>query len=312
MHTRLATLDDTLAISALVRQRIERWQRLDDDGNVEDLPYDDLSIYERWLHGGAWMSVETAALWLSHLLRGAGIPLVLEDDASQMRGYAEIFAGDEPEPYGTHWHLAKLITAPDDDDARHAMMQQLLDRAAEVGRLTVASTAYDEQTLEFYKRYAFSQIETVKQVNISAKGGSVGFYRATPHTDTDYEQIRGWHMPIGRTHNARFHWETHWANLWEALPRMRDRRTHRQHFSASGQQAYVCCQQQLYDPRSAHIYCWTPKTLSSQLINAIRDWAYREGYRTLILEVDADTAAVLGETEDTPRQQAIFMRKTHT
>ena len=62
MQIRQATLDDTRAISKLFCAGIERWQRMDAQGRVEDLSYEQLTIYERWLHGGAWLSIETAAL----------------------------------------------------------------------------------------------------------------------------------------------------------------------------------------------------------------------------------------------------------
>ena len=54
---REAIMDDTAAISALFRQQVNVWQRFDADGRVEELPYEKLTIYERWLHGGAWMSI---------------------------------------------------------------------------------------------------------------------------------------------------------------------------------------------------------------------------------------------------------------
>lgn len=49
-------------ISALFRARIGVWQRLDETGRVEDMPYEALTLVERWLHGGAWMSIETGAI----------------------------------------------------------------------------------------------------------------------------------------------------------------------------------------------------------------------------------------------------------
>ena len=62
MRVRQATLDDTQQIVALFSGRVPVWQRLGERGQVEDLPYDALTIYERWLHGGAWMSLETGAI----------------------------------------------------------------------------------------------------------------------------------------------------------------------------------------------------------------------------------------------------------
>lgn len=308
MQIRQATLDDTRAISDLFRHRIERWQRMNPSGQVDDLPYAELSIYERWLHGGPWMSLETGALWLSHLIQSRILPLVLED-SGDLRGYAVAYPGDEPQPFGSHWHIGELMTVPDDDDTHDALLQELIQRAEPAGRITVSCTAYDDTTQALYKRYAFSAVQTVQQVQVSAQGGSVGFYKVTPHPQADYEQIRGWRMPLGRTESARQHWNELWPALWEAIPRMSDRRLHRLHFSVSGQVAFVCCQQQLYNPRSARVYCWTPKPMSSQLLNAIRDWAYKEGYRTLILEVSEAIAEMLGDHDDTPRQQMIFLRQ---
>jgi GNAT superfamily N-acetyltransferase len=307
MQIRQATLDDTRAISDLFRRRIERWQRMNPSGQVDDLPYAELTIYERWLHGGPWMSLETAALWLSHLNQQGVQLLVLEDDG-YLRGYAEAYPGDEPEPFGRHWHIGQLITVPDDDTARDALLQALLDRAQDIGRITASCTAHDRATQNFYKRYAFHDVENVQQVQVSAQVGSVGFYQVTDHAPADYEQLTGWRMPLGRTQSARQHWEEQWPALWQSMPRMSERRTHRLHMSASGQVAFVCFQQQLYNPRSVRVYCWTPKPLSSQLLNAIRDRAYKEGYRTLILDVSESIAEMLGDHEDTPRQQQLFLR----
>jgi hypothetical protein len=276
-------------------------------GQVDDLPYAELTIYERWLHGGPWMSLETGALWLSHLIRGDVLPLVLED-SGHLRGYAEAYPGQEPEPFGRHWHIGQPVTVPDDDDARDALLQELIQRAESAGRMTASCTAYDEATQALYKRYAFSAVQSVQQVQVSARGGSVGFYKVTAHPQADYDQLDGWHMPLGRTQSARQHWEELWPALWDAIPRMKERQLHRLHFSASGQVAFVCYQQQLYNPRSARVYCWTPKPMSSQLLNAIRDRAHKEGYRTLILEVRETIAEMLGDHEDTPRQQTIFLR----
>ena len=80
MLVRQARLDDTRAIVRLFKSRIPKWQRLNPQGQVEDLPYEDLTIYERWLHGGAWMTLETGVLWLSHLLSGHGLAHVVEVD----------------------------------------------------------------------------------------------------------------------------------------------------------------------------------------------------------------------------------------
>jgi hypothetical protein len=309
MQIRQATLDDVQGIHYLFRAQIDRWQRMTESGQVEDLSYEQLSIYERWLHGGAWMAVETGAIWLSHLLRGAGTPLVLVD-SHQVMGYVETYSGNEPEPYQIHTHLGALIASNESvDDGREILLQHILTQAGKGTRITVSSTPYDEERLAFYKRYGFVEMPQVKQFNISAASGSIGFYQANEHLNADPNQIKGWMMPVGRRESARCHWEQLWANLWQGIPEVINRRTHRQRFSASGQEAFVYLQQHLYIPRAAEVSCWTAKPLSGQLVSAIRDWAYKQGYRTLMMTVNDATAKALGgDTESTPYQHLTLGR----
>ncbi len=136
-------------------------------------------------------------------------------------------------------------------------------------------------------------VSRVVRLSLAAKTGQV-FYRAVEHPNADAAQINEWYMPVGRLGSARQQWETLWPRLWNAIPQIRERRTHRLHVAAAGQEAFICCQQQLYDPRSADVYCWSPKPLSGQLVTAIRDWSHREGYRTLVMAVAPDTVKTLG------------------
>lgn len=307
MQFRQATLDDTAVIGTLMRSNIQRWQRVDAGGRVEDLPYEALSIYERWLHGGAWMSVETAALWLSHLLRGAGTPLLICDD-DQLVGYAELFVNDEAAPAGHHLHLGRLVLK--DDTLHDAVLQHLLERAVPHGQLSVVVSKYDETSLQRYQRYAFREVQTVQDMIVSAQGASVGFYKVSEYPNADSAQIKGWHMPIGRSGSPRQQWETLWADLWAAVPEIVEQTIHRLRFSAAGLDALVCVQKTLYAARTADVYCWTSKPISGQLVAAIRDWTYKQGYRTLRLTIDPKLQKLLGnDVEQTPQQHILFVRE---
>jgi hypothetical protein len=308
LEVRQATLDDTAAISRLFRQRVDIWQRLDAQGHVEEPPYDDLTIYERWLHGGPWMSIETSAIFLSHLLKHRVLALVAESDG-EITGYAEAYPGSEPAPYGTHLHLGHLLA--DDAPARHALMTHVIDESSAYGgRLTVAFSAYDRETRGLYESYQMQPLVQIQQVSLPASTGQ-SFYKATPHSDDDPAQIAGWHMIIGRWESARQHWETLWPRLWDAVPEITARRTHRLRFSAAGQDAFLICQQLLYTPRSADIFCWSPKPLTSQLLVAIRDWAHRENYRTLVLSLGPDTVRLVSaEAETMPYRQDVYLLET--
>ncbi len=293
-HIRQAKLDDTTAISQLFRAHIQTWQRLGAQGRVEDVPYDALTIYERWLHGGAWMSVETGAIHLSHLLRGAGIPLVAET-GGQITAYTELYEGVEPAPFGAHLSVTHPTLHPDFAGAglEKALLQAARDLVAQrKGERLLVSVALPE-IQRFYESQGLRAQATFRRYSLPAKTGQ-GFYKTSEHLDPNPAQIRGWYMPIGRLGSARQQWETLWPRTWDAVAEIRQRRTHRLKFNAAGQDAFVCCQQQLYVERSADVFCWSPRPLTSQLLTAIRDWSHREGYRTLVLFVPEETATILG------------------
>lgn len=292
---RTATLDDTQAVGAVARARVGVWQRLDAAGAVQDVDYAALTVYERWLHGGPWMSVETGALQLSRLLLGAGIPLVVLDDGGRVVGYAELYSGREPTPYGHHLHIGALHALPDDPDARDALVTAALEhgKRLKAARLTVNLAANDDALHTFYARHGLRQIDEVQRMMLAAKQGQV-FYKATDHRNADPALIDNWCMHIGRLGSARYQWETLWPPTWNAIAEVRERKTHRLNFSAAGNDAFVFIRQQLYLPRFADVFAWTPKPPSGQLITAVRDWAHREGYRKLVLPVVTSSVKTLG------------------
>lgn len=299
IHIRQARLDDTAAISTLFRSHMRTWQRLNEQGQVEDVAYDALTIYERWLHGGAWMSIETGAIHLSHLLCGAGVPLVAEV-ANRLAGYTELYTGTEPAPLGRHLSMNQPTVHPDfvDIGLEAALLSAAREQveAQQCQRLLVYVALPELQA--FYAQQGLTERTVARRFNLPARTGQ-GFYQTMEHLDPAPEQIRGWYMPVGCSASARQQWETLWPRTWDAIPEMRLRGTQRLQFNASGQEAFVCCRQQLYVERNAEVYCWSPRPLSKQLLTAIRDWAHREGYRTLVMTVLDETAKTLG-TEAEP------------
>lgn len=307
IQVRPARLDDSVAISSLHRTHIQTWQRLDSAGRVEDVAYDALGIYARWLHGGAWMSVETGAIQLCHLLRGAGYPFVAEADG-QIVGYTEAYISDEPAPYSRHLHMAAPCLHPDraPEPIYTALLQALitLGQHKQIKRLTLSSAIKDDQA--FYEAQGFRALSQLSRFTVPARAGQ-GFYRTVENPNPDAEQIKGWYMPLGRFASARQHWENLWEARWDAIPEIRQQKTHRLRFNAAGQDALIYCQQQLYVPRAADVYCWSPKPLTTQLLTALRDWSHREGYRSLVMLVPEDTISKLGaEAEPDGYRQTIY------
>ncbi len=308
-HIRAARLDDTHAIAVLFQNQIPVWQRMTPGGGVESLPYDALTIYERWTHGGPWMSDETAAIHLSRLLRGAGMTLLAESTSSgEITAYAELYPGDEPEPFGAHLHLGQLIWR--EDHQAQILLRALIDLAqSSGGKLTVSlPTGVSDDTAGLYRDLRLEPLSTVQRYHLPARTGQ-GFYKVNEHPQSSAAQVDGWQMPVGRLESARQHWEELWPRTWEILPETNNRQIHRLAISASGHEAFLCCKQQI-NPRSADVYVWSARKLSPPLLTAIRDWAHRHNYRTLSCVVTAEGAKILGaEAEADPVSRTTYSVK---
>lgn len=305
---RLARLEDCEQIAALAQAQVSIWQRWDARGRVEDVTYSALSIYERWLHGGVWMSLETAAIHLGRLLLGAGYAWVAERDGTVV-GYLEAYHGVEPEPFGAHFHIGALIL--ESDIAHNGVDRQLVDavkaqaRVLKCIRLETTTTA-GEAALRVFNEMNAQPIANLQRYSLPARTGQ-GLYQSVVDTSADAKAMAGWMMPLGRGTSARQAWEMHWLPTWDVLTPLRER-MHRLRFSASGQESYVVFQRGLYDPRVVEIACWTPRALSNALLMALRDWSHREGYRTLSLLVPEEAIKALGgEAEADGYTQTVWM-----
>lgn len=306
MLVRQATLDDARGIVALFSERVSVWQRLNARGRVEDLPYDALSIYERWLHGGAWMSLETGAIWLSHVLSGDGLAYVLDADGRTL-AYAEAFPNRELTPMGAHLHLAEILVEDDAADAvHHQLADAILADARAAGKLSVAYPDYSSDKATYYRKYfGAGEAFRLKRYTINAQLGQ-SFYKSQEYSKTDASQIDGWALAVGRMTSPRALWESEWIEHWSGIPQIIERGKRRHYINASGHEALVCFHQQLYDARKADVYCWSPRHLSTQLLVAIRDMGHRLGFRALTLALPRASAELLpADTTADPNQQVI-------
>jgi hypothetical protein len=290
MPVRQARLDDTHAISQMFRARIPVWQRLDADSRVQTVAYDDLTVAERWGHGGHWMSVETGAIYLNHLLLGAGIPLVSWDGATgEINGYTEAYASIEGDPVGSSLHIARLLSA--NERVADALLGALYEQA--VQRKLPAMTVTQPHDADLPDEVETETVASVTRYSLGAREGQV-FYSARPLEHADAGQIATWWMPVGRISSARCQWELLMPRLFETLPERAGIPHDRIRLTAGGFEAILYVEARPHDLRSADVSIWTPKALQPPIITALRDWAAKKGYRTLSMIVTEAAAKALG------------------
>lgn len=279
---RQATLADAASITALHNATITAWTRRLASGEPVPAEYDELSLYERWLNGGPWSSVEMCAVHLANLLRGDdGIPLVAEV-GGRVSAEAEIFIGREPEPFGYHLNVSKLTVHPDyvDSGVASALLTyvQQMGEAIRCKRLTVADGEPNAALLEHHQ---FSRAHSGQQIILSAREGRV-FYQASELRAFDPALIEGWHMPLGRYQNARQEWDRLAPGFWNSVPEIVETEVERLHFLVTGHEAYALMQQDRDLPARVHAFVWSKRPVKGLLVMTLCDWARRHNYSEII------------------------------
>lgn len=295
INVRLATLADTVAITEIHKSDVAQWERIGADGSPIPTPYESLSLFERWQHGGAWLSIETCAVHLHRLLAGAGIALVAELDG-EVLAEAEVYENDEMSPYGHYLDLAVIAVRSDYQRAGlgTALINYIIDmaRLMKCERVTVTNAV----ARDFYLAHRFRHVRSGHAIRFSAQEGRA-MYQATQLTDRNYETIKGWHMPLGRYNSSHQEWDRLFPQQWAAgIPELINIGSAQVKLSVAGQNAILAVRDSDEidsQPGDGRLVCWSPKPLSTPLFTAIRDWAHRNGYRHLVSYVMDNEASSL-------------------
>ena len=157
IRVRVASLDDVKGIVEVHCSSISRWVRYINGREVE-ARYDDLTVAERWSHGGPWMSVETCAVHINNLLVSDQYPLVAELDG-RIVGELELYIGEERGLLGKCGYIDVLEVHREyrGRGIGRALVKKAVEIAEEQGCDTVAVWPAKE-AVEFYKKCGISDI----------------------------------------------------------------------------------------------------------------------------------------------------------
>jgi GNAT superfamily N-acetyltransferase len=294
---RQALLKDAQGITQVYRSLISRWTAINTDGSRVEAEYDDLSLYQRWQHGGAWLSVETCSVWTGHLLQHSdGIPLVVEQDG-EIVGHAEVFIAHEADPYGEHINISTLCVR---QDVQHQGIGRALvtyiEEMAQVLGCRQVTAAYAEPAA-FWIKIGFEPLQARQRIRLPAMEGRV-FYKARDLNEDTPDQIRGWFMPLGRFQNAREEWERMYWLMWNGVPELVEAQWHRLFIDLTGQPSILHLHQHDDDPATVTARLWTKYAPTSHIISAVRDRAARLGYQQITTLVDANLRPTLTDAID--------------
>lgn len=282
LRIRPATLADAAAVTAIHCSHVETWRR---GGKGEPVSYEALSLYERWLHGGPWMSVETCAVHLNRWLR-AGHPVLVAEVGGRVVGEAEFVENPEPPPYGPALHLSLLFVHArwQGQGVGRALVEAGAGLAKERGRLSL--TTQPERTAEpFYARVGFEPWLWLREWQAETLKGDAPLM-VDPALHAPYPEGTGVVLRAGRYQCGRQAWDDLLPHL--ALPELQRLPWGRWRvLLPDGGGAWLGVSAQPLEPSQADGFIWAPPQADlGVLVETVQHLAGRLGfaYVDLLLE----------------------------
>lgn len=150
---RLASLDDASAVVGVYCSDVERWL----DSRGKSRRYEELSVAERFMHGGPWMSIETCSVHLNYLLTHGQYPLVAEVNG-RVVGELELIVGPD-DVLGMTAHIDVLMVHR--EHRRRGIGRALVEKAREIGEARgcdALSVCAERRAVGFYQRLGLRRV----------------------------------------------------------------------------------------------------------------------------------------------------------
>lgn len=149
---RTAGLDDVVGIHEVHKSDISEWRHLDGSPAA----FERLSVLERYLHGGPWMSPESCAVYVNELIL-AGTPPIVAVRAGRVVGEMELLFGlDRPE-LGKAACLSILYVhrSARGQGVGRALIAEAVRRGRALACRTLETTDPEPEAIPFYRRLGF-------------------------------------------------------------------------------------------------------------------------------------------------------------
>ncbi|MGA7923213.1 MAG: GNAT family N-acetyltransferase [Thermoplasmata archaeon] len=306
MRVRDATLGDAPAITTVHTSNVEHWVRTSPSSSPTELSYGELSVAERFAHGGPWMSVETCAIHLNQLLLAGQSALVVEDESGGVQGELEILTHDEV-PWGrtSHFSVVYVERTHHRQGFGGALLRAGLARSR--AEEAVLSTVVPALGVDgFYRRWGFDRtVARLQEVEIPV-GEAQPAARGTecrPGPLPAYEHLARLPFVLGR-YQSPF---TQWL-LWQHRLAGVTTRLRRDSGRFSGLDAYYTLEEYFLEPSMAVLQAWSadPGDLGG-ILDAAKHRAGTLGFRTIATAATLEGLEGLRGMEMRRASQFVFL-----
>lgn len=176
-----------------------------------------LSVRERYLHGGPWMSVETCSIHINALLLEGQYPIVAELDG-RIVGEAEVFLSEEPVKGKlrkiAHLDLIEVHPAFRGRGIGKALIEYIERNFAEKAELLTVQPSDD--AIGFYQKLGFGEVIYENWlVEVNTSGFSAG--RVKPLEFIPWEDVKDLELAAGRFQNSYDTWFSSFRDLFAGV-----------------------------------------------------------------------------------------------
>jgi len=262
MIVRQAKLEDVKDITDIHCSNIDKWYKDNGDEKIE-VPYEDISIYERFSHGGPWMSIDTCAVHINNMLLEGNYVLVAEE-GKRVIGEIEIFIGNEPPPFGKNAHISVLFVHK--EHQKKGIGTSLIEEAIQIANKCdcyTISTQPEGKNIDFYGKFDF--VPFLKQVRIEINTEKYNRKcNIKEFESVDYEIVKDKVMIIGRYQSSKQMWEQNKLERYYAISEEFNILKNVK-FKVKGKEVYVKIRKG-FGKDKANIYAWADSSISMTLL----------------------------------------------
>ncbi len=250
-------LSDALDIVGIHCSNIDTWTSMGPDGKMRLANYYELSIEDRWRHGGPWMSLETSSIHINNMLNRNN-PFFVAQLGDRVVGEAELFIGQEASEFGRNAHLSILYVHR--DYQRRGVGSELLKvciSTAERKRCDTFSVLPEKGAEEFYRRFGLRPFYKQRLLEVIVLHGREGYaFRDIwypPYLANDLK------MFIGRYQSSRQMWDQAAWPPYGFIPNFKTKSI--REFKVDGGTILLFIEEGLRERRMANVMVWATPTL---------------------------------------------------
>jgi len=181
---RYASLNDVKQITEIHCSDVEKWIEYSKGGAEAD--YKELTVEDRFLNGGPWMSVETCAIHLNNLLVNGQHPIVALY-SGRVVGELELYIGEERGVLGKNAFIDILVVHR--NYRRLGIGRKLVKYSIDIGRRLGCETLSvwpDKKAIDFYRKCGFNDL-AFDLVKISLKPYPIEISKPLEYTIVEFK-----------------------------------------------------------------------------------------------------------------------------